>query len=638
MSSLVARFKRAPVTHGAVLVASIFAANYVYSTLSSDKEEKSNEPAKSPELKLRIEKESNIAWDEELDVVIVGSGAAGASAAVKASITNPKASIAVLEKCHKEWGGTTKKSGGIFWIPNNRLMEQDDPREDCIMHMAEQGFPEFFDINRKYYGLPKLDYERLEKFYDTGHVMVDEMVDIGLAPYLSRFTKNDGNVMHDYSFHHEKRPNNKAPRGRGLGLGDVPQIRSFFSGLAATIDFMEPAIRYAAKFVPEMKDLLLVNNFGIDLSYGVGPRFVGQYENYIKDKCKNVKIRMGNAVEGIVTDDSGKKVVGVIVRKNNNEVISIKTNKGVIFATGGFSMNQEMLKDHLPGDVYQTGACKHATGDFHKLAMLLDADMVRMDKIWGCETHLEEALKSWETETCIFHMRGDSYFVVNAKGNRVYNEKGAYDKRARVHWAKPENKFLMLIGDHRCADTWGAAFGKTWPPNLNDPMYVKGKTIPELAQNLKKRFDKLRNTKLSKSVGNFTLDATFEGNLEKTLAKFNDFAKEGVDKDWDRGAAPSEREWTHSPNNPFPNNTMHPLDVKDGFYCLILASSVIDTKGGVGVSVDQQVLRNGKPIPGLYAAGNACAPTSGDAYWSGGTTLGTAMVGGWLAGEHIMKN
>ena len=48
-------------------------------------------------------------------------------------------------------------------------------------------------------------------------------------------------------------------------------------------------------------------------------------------------------------------------------------------------------------------------------------------------------------------MRGDSFFVVNGEGKRVYNEKGAYDLRMRKHWDAPENKLLFMIGDQRCA-------------------------------------------------------------------------------------------------------------------------------------------------------------------------------------------
>jgi hypothetical protein len=48
-------------------------------------------------------------------------------------------------------------------------------------------------------------------------------------------------------------------------------------------------------------------------------------------------------------------------------------------------------------------------------------------------------------------MRGDSFFVVNGEGKRVYNEKGAYDLRMRTHWEAPQNKLLFMIGDQRCA-------------------------------------------------------------------------------------------------------------------------------------------------------------------------------------------
>ena len=62
--------------------------------------------------------------------------------------------------------------------------------------------------------------------------------------------------------------------------------------------------------------------------------------------------------------------------------------------------------------------------------------------------------------------------------------------------------------------------------------------------------------------------------------------------------------------------------------------------GGPVINLDSQVVRkDGSTIEGLYGAGNSAAPISGDAYWSGGATIGTAMVTGWVAGKHAaLKN
>ena len=58
--------------------------------------------------------------------------------------------------------------------------------------------------------------------------------------------------------------------------------------------------------------------------------------------------------------------------------------------------------------------------------------------------------------------------------------------------------------------------------------------------------------------------------------------------------------------------------------------------GAVVTTQQQVILESGDTIPGLYGVGNCASPISGDAYYSGGTTLGTAMVSGFTAGGHVV--
>jgi predicted oxidoreductase len=64
-------------------------------------------------------------------------------------------------------------------------------------------------------------------------------------------------------------------------------------------------------------------------------------------------------------------------------------------------------------------------------------------------------------------------------------------------------------------------------------------------------------------------------------------------------------------------------------------SGALGTKGGPRTNRDAQVLDvDGRPIPGLYAAGNVMASAMGMTYGGAGGTLGPAMVFGFLAGAH----
>jgi 3-oxosteroid 1-dehydrogenase len=85
--------------------------------------------------------------DHHADVVIVGAGGAALAAAVAA--LEEGASVTLLEAGDSP-GGTTKGSGGAFWIPDNDLMRAagaQDPRPDALRLMARLSFPSLYDPN-----------------------------------------------------------------------------------------------------------------------------------------------------------------------------------------------------------------------------------------------------------------------------------------------------------------------------------------------------------------------------------------------------------------------------------------------------------------------------------------------------------
>src|SRR5206468_1667004 len=75
-------------------------------------------------------------WDREVDVVVLGSGAAGLSAALTAAVSG--ASVVVFEKA-PTLGGTTATSGGIVWVPaHDRLPGEDLPVDDAVTYLRAQ--------------------------------------------------------------------------------------------------------------------------------------------------------------------------------------------------------------------------------------------------------------------------------------------------------------------------------------------------------------------------------------------------------------------------------------------------------------------------------------------------------------------
>src|SRR5262245_2400813 len=107
-------------------------------------------------------------WAHECDVLVVGTGAAGATAALYAQASG--AQVIVLEKAPL-FGGTTAKSGGVYWIPNHPIERErglKEPRAATLQAMCRASYPLQFDPAKPHYGLAQNDFELIETFYDRG--------------------------------------------------------------------------------------------------------------------------------------------------------------------------------------------------------------------------------------------------------------------------------------------------------------------------------------------------------------------------------------------------------------------------------------------------------------------------------------
>jgi len=169
------------------------------------------------------------------------------------------------------------------------------------------------------------------------------------------------------------------------------------------------------------------------------------------------------------------------------------------------------------------------------------------------------------------------------------------------------------------------------------PYVLHGDTLDDLAAQLARRLGEI-----AARTGNLSLSADFASNLKATIARYNRFARRGVDEDFSRGAAGYDREWhkvfspmrtdTHWKPNPHPSWNMHPLRDSGPYYALILAAGALDTNGGPMIDASARVLNTkGQPIPSLYGAGNCIASPSRLAYWGAGHTLAQAMTFGYIA-------
>jgi predicted oxidoreductase len=531
-------------------------------------------------------------WDLSADIVCVGAGAAGLTAAVTATDRGRK--VIVLEKAPLP-GGTTQKSGGVIWIPNNYILRSKgivDSKDDCLRYLARFSSPQSYLPTSPTLGLDEPSYRLLEAFYDNAANMVDYIRKLGAVDFLE-FAGANGEMLPDYADH---LPENKVPRGRCLG--------------------------------PEQG-----NDEG-------GNNFIQQITKWLKNK--EVPILTSHRVTRVVKNNNGR-VVGVEAI-SNSKTIRVLARQAVIFGTGGFAHNAELIRTHQK---FLYGACAKptSTGDFIAIASAAGAKMGDLQTAWRSQVVIEEALANRVLPIGVVFVPGDSMIVVNKYGNRVVNEKRDYNDRTRAHFIydpvheEYPHQFLFMIFDERSLDAF--AGNGPLPEDRRSVQYIiEGATLEDLTKKIQERM-----SKLASSIGQVELDPSFTPRLSGTISKFNEYAKVGKDPDFLRGAQEYDRVWhrffsprrkdSKFPENHLPNATMYPLARSGPYYAIILAAGALDTNGGPMISEHSQVLASdGTPIPSLYGAGNCIASPSKEAYFGAGGTIGLAMTFAYIAANH----
>jgi hypothetical protein len=218
----------------------------------------------------------------------------------------------------------------------------------------------------------------------------------------------------------------------------------------------------------------------------------------------------------------------------------------------------------------------------------------------------------------------------------VVNEKAIYNERSQVHhyWepsaVEYPNLVLFMIYDDGVAKNPNDLFPFRFPvPTAGQtaPYVITGITLAELARNIDARL-----ADLADQTGGVHLAPGFTAQLTQTILRFNAMAAAGKDTDFHRGESPIQLDWGGG-GRAGSKATMFPISGTGPYHCVLLCGGTLDTKGGPKINAKAQVIDpRGQPIAGLYGAGNCIASPAGQAYWSGGGTIGPALVYGYLAG------
>jgi 3-oxo-5alpha-steroid 4-dehydrogenase len=235
---------------------------------------------------------SGVRFDETVDVVVVGLGAAGTSAVVGAR--HAGAEVLAVERSAGP-GGTSANSGGLIYLGGGTPLQRACGFEDSTENMLA--------FLRAALG-PGVDDDRVEAYCEGSLDHFDWLASIGV-PFRAAFCDE---------------PNRESADDAGL----------LFSGGEDSYPFDEIATPAPRGHKPQWIDSaggFLMERLGAAVSAS-GARVVADAR-----------------AEALVVDDGD--VVGVRVRTDDG-LRSIRARGGVILATGGFIHNEAMVAEHCP--------------------------------------------------------------------------------------------------------------------------------------------------------------------------------------------------------------------------------------------------------------------------------------------------
>ncbi len=515
-------------------------------------------------------------FDVEADVVVVGGGAGGLPTALFARWLGNE--VVLVEKA-PELGGTAQKAAFWYWVPNNepmRALGLEDNKHDYLRYVARLSRPTRFDPDSSTLGLTEWEYSMAEAIYDSAGPAVELLRERDALPYRH---------CPDVPDYWAELAEDKAPYGRVLVPADAAE--SMADGGKQAIRTLSAAAR---------RD-------GVD-------------------------VRTGHRVQRVTLRDG--RVVGVEATTSDGELKRIGARKAVVFASGGFTHDDELRGNFLSVPAYRGCAAATNEGDFVRIASAVGAQLRNMNYAWMCPVPLERSGRP--DLVGMFSVAGDSMLFVDKHGQRVVNEKLPYNELAQTffRWdgatGEYPNLVLMQIWDQRSQEhSPSTEYGRLIvPPGEDDSHVIKGETLEELADAIAERL-----AGVAPKTGGVQLADDFLPHLRATIARFNTFAASGRDEDFKRGETAVQLVFNGvvKEEEGRTNPTMWPLNEEGPYYAALVTGGTLDTKGGPQTNTHGQVLDDQQqPIPGLYGVGNCVASASGQAYWAGGATIGPILA------------
>ena len=559
-------------------------------------------------------------WDNSVDVIVVGSGNGGLTAALSTYEMGTQ-DVLLIEKADKI-GGTSATSGGGIWIPCSHYAQQSGAEDslsearEYLNHTLEgEGIPEPL-VDSYLLNGPKM----LRFLHDRSHVRYES---------LDHYPDYYSNLPGAKSGHRSLEP---SPINASE-LGDDYKKMTYshhMMRLFGVIHFTQVEAQILMVQMPGWIKIVLrmVFQYLLDIPWRLKTRIsrrlccgaAGIARLFLSIKERNIPIWFNAAMEELIEEDG--RVVGVVINRDGRR-LRVQARKGVILAAGGFEHNQAMREQYLPKptNTEWSAGVRTNTGDPLREGLKLGAATRLLSNAW------------WTTTLCvpgepvprlsIMEKSFPGSCVVNSNGQRFANESQNY-------MAFQKRLFEAHTDDAPCAPAYHI-FDARFRRN-----YIAG---PLMTASLKPDWTIPRKWFTSGFVGKANSIAELaaqmgidpEG-LQQTIDKMNHYAVTGKDEDFQRGDAAYDRYYADPTIKP--NPCLAAID-EGPFYAMRIDAGDFGTQGGLATDVDARVLKDsGGVIDGLYAIGN-CSAAILSTYPGPGATLGPAMTMGYQAAKHI---
>ena len=559
-------------------------------------------------------------WDREVDVLVVGTGNGGLTAAVCNWEMGSK-DVLIIEKQDKV-GGTSAMSGGGIWIPNSHYAQEagaEDSLDDAKRYLMNTLFGEDVPEDMIDTYLEKSP-EMLKFLHDRTDVRYES-----LAEYPDYYTNMEG----ARAGHRSLEPSPIMASELGDNWKNMTWTH-FMMRMFNRIHFTQVEAHLLMVQLPGWKKLLgrlmwdYIRDIPWRLKTPISRRLAcgsaGVARLYLSVLKRQIPIEFNTQMVELIAD--GDAVLGAVVESNGQRQ-RIRASKGVVLASGGFEKNQELREQYLPAPTNTAWSAGNPgnEGDALLAGLSLGAKTRLMKDAW------------WTTTLCvpdepsprlaIMEKSFPGSCVVNRDGKRFANESQNY-------MAFQKDLFKTHTDEHPNAPAWHV-FDATFRENfMVGPLMTKAMK-PDF-QIPKKWFDTGFVAKAN-SIRELAdaLGINADG-LEETIANMNHYAQTGTDEEFGRGDSAYDRYYADPAIKP--NPCLAPI-VKAPFYAMRIEAGDFGTLGGLDTDTSARVKKaDGGVFEGLFAVGN-CSAAILPTYPGPGATLGPAMTMAYQAARHM---